>query len=111
MTNPPSARARTARASAQRSPPQGKPGGAKAGGGSAAHAAGTVPRPAIWAIAGVLLTAWLAIVWGPHRIGDYWAESDFYGGYVEGARAILRGQLDPSRYSVVGPVYEIVLAA
>src|SRR5204862_6064380 len=49
-------------------------------------------------------------VLGPHRIGDYWAESDFYGGYLEGARGILRGVLDPARYAVVGPVYEIVLA-
>ena len=63
-----------------------------------------------WALSAVLLLAWLAIIFGPHRIGDYWAESDFYGGYVEGARAILQGQLDPARYSVVGPVYEIVLA-
>jgi 4-amino-4-deoxy-L-arabinose transferase-like glycosyltransferase len=64
----------------------------------------------IWLLAGALLVAWLAIIFGPHKIGDYWAESDFYGGYVEGARAILQGQLDPARYSVVGPVYEIALA-
>ena len=65
---------------------------------------------AAWVLAGVLLLAWQAIVFGPHRIGDYWAESDFYGGYVQGAREILKGHLDPARYSVVGPVYEIALA-
>src|SRR5262249_42499741 len=35
---------------------------------------------------------------------------DFYGGYVQGARAIQHGVIDPLRYGVVGPVYEIVLA-
>ena len=65
---------------------------------------------AVWLVVGALVAVWLAIVWGPHRIGDYWAESDFYGGYVEGARGILKGALDPSRYAVVGPVYEIALA-
>jgi hypothetical protein len=63
-----------------------------------------------WALSAALLLAWLAVILGPHRIGDYWAESDFYGGYVEGARAISKGHLDPSRYSVVGPVYELALA-
>ena len=45
-----------------------------------------------------------------HRVGDYFTESDFYGGYVEGARAIQQGHVDPTRYSVIGPVYEFVLA-
>jgi len=64
--------------------------------------------------------AWLALVvlaaalsfmaLGPHRIGDNFAETDFYGGYAEGARAIQRGGLDPSRYGVVGPGYEVALA-
>ena len=45
-----------------------------------------------------------------HRVGDYFTESDFYGGYVEGARAIQHGHVDPARYSVIGPVYEFVLA-
>ena len=45
-----------------------------------------------------------------HRVGDYFTESDFYGGYAEGARAIQQGHLDLTRYSVVGPVYEFVLA-
>lgn len=53
----------------------------------------------------------LAISLGPHPIGDYYAESDFYGGYAAGARLIQHGRLDPARYGVIGPVYEIVLAA
>jgi tetratricopeptide (TPR) repeat protein len=54
--------------------------------------------------------ALIAIIAGPHRIGDYFTETDFYGGYSEGARLIESGHLDPSRYGVVGPLYEIVLA-
>src|SRR5262245_416854 len=50
------------------------------------------------------------MIFGPHRIGDVFAESDFYGGYVDGARALLHGHLDPSRYGVVGPGYEVALA-
>src|SRR5262249_2642783 len=53
----------------------------------------------------------LAIAQGPHPIGDYYAESDFYGGYAGGAQLIQHGRLDPARYGVVGPVYEIALAA
>jgi hypothetical protein len=45
-----------------------------------------------------------------HGVGDYFTESDFYGGYAEGARLIQRGHLDPRRYGVVGPLYELVLA-
>ena len=58
-----------------------------------------------------LAIALLAIARGPHPIGDYYAESDFYGGYAAGAQLIQHGRLDPSRYGVVGPVYEIALAA
>ena len=36
-----------------------------------------------------------------HPVGDYYAESDFYGGYAAGARLIQSGHLDPSRYPVV----------
>ncbi|MGH7741606.1 MAG: tetratricopeptide repeat protein [Candidatus Eiseniibacteriota bacterium] len=45
-----------------------------------------------------------------HPVGDYHAESDFYGGYRTGARLIAHGQLDPARYGVVGPLYELILA-
>jgi Dolichyl-phosphate-mannose-protein mannosyltransferase len=53
--------------------------------------------------------AWVAI--GPHRLGDYATETDFYGAYADGARALQHGRLDPARYGVVGPVYELALAA
>jgi len=49
-------------------------------------------------------------VFGPHSIGDYFTETDFYGAYADGARMIQHGHLDPSRYGVIGPVYEITLA-
>src|SRR5262249_5241519 len=62
------------------------------------------------ALAATLGAALLAMVLGPHRIGDYFTETDFYGGYAEGARLIQHGRLDPSRYSVVGPGYEVALA-
>ena len=62
------------------------------------------------AVAILLGVALLVMVFGPHRIGDYFTETDFYGGYAEGARAIQHGQLDPSRYGVVGPVYDLALA-
>jgi len=52
----------------------------------------------------------LAIIAGGHPVGDYFTETDFYGAYALGARAIQHGHLDPSRYGVIGPVYEIVLA-
>lgn len=63
-----------------------------------------------WALAALLGVALLAVALGPHRIGDYSTETDFYGGYAEGARLIQHGRLDPSRYGVVGPVYETALA-
>lgn len=54
------------------------------------------------------LLAWLAF--GLHVVGDYFTESDFYGGYAEGARMVQQGHLDPARHGVYGPLYEIVLA-
>lgn len=78
-----------------------------------------VPRPAdlpsrsltaaALVIAAVLGAALLAVALGPHRVGDVFTETDFYGGYAEGARLVQQGRLDPTRYGVVGPVYEIVL--
>ncbi|NOT35350.1 MAG: hypothetical protein HOP12_14495 [Candidatus Eisenbacteria bacterium] len=61
---------------------------------------------AIALFTGVLL--WLALA--VHVVGDHAAESDFYGGYAQGAALIQRGQLDYSRYIVVGPGYEVALA-
>jgi tetratricopeptide (TPR) repeat protein len=43
-------------------------------------------------------------------IGDYGPESDFYGSYASGAVRLQHGELDVSRYGVVGPAYEFVLA-
>ena len=66
---------------------------------------------AAWALAAVLGAALLAVALGPHRIGDYSTETDFYGAYADGARLIQHGHLDPARYGVVGPAYEMTLAA
>jgi len=54
--------------------------------------------------------ALFAMAVGPHRVGDYFAETDFYGGYAEGARNLMGGFLNPTRYGVVGPVHEVTLA-
>jgi len=61
-------------------------------------------------VAAVLGIALLAMALGPHTVGDYFTETDFYGGYAEGARLLQHGHLDPSRYGVVGPGYEVALA-
>ena len=61
------------------------------------------------AIAGYAIAA-LAMIFGPHTVGDVFTETDFYGAYGPGARALLRGHLDPSRYAVAGPAYEAMLA-
>jgi 4-amino-4-deoxy-L-arabinose transferase-like glycosyltransferase len=63
-----------------------------------------------WALIALVGAALLAVMLGPHRIGDYMTETDFYGQYAAGARGIQRGHLDPSHYGVVGPGYEIALA-
>ncbi len=64
------------------------------------------------ALAAIALTALalLGIALGPHRVGDYATETDFYGDYAQGASLIQHGRLDPVRYGVVGPVYESTLA-
>ncbi|MFI5372630.1 MAG: glycosyltransferase family 39 protein, partial [Candidatus Eisenbacteria bacterium] len=70
-------------------------------------------RFAHWGLVALLAafgTTLLAIILGPHPVGDYFTETDFYGAYAIGARALQHGHLDPSRYGVVGPVYEITLA-
>jgi tetratricopeptide (TPR) repeat protein len=65
---------------------------------------------ATWTVIALLGAALLAMVLGPHRIGDYMTETDFYGQYAAGARGIQQGRLDPSHYGVVGPGYEAALA-
>jgi hypothetical protein len=67
-------------------------------------------RIAVIGLAIALGVALLGMIRGPHRIGDYMAETDFYGAYAEGALLIQHGQLDPSRYGVIGPFYEVLLA-
>jgi tetratricopeptide (TPR) repeat protein len=63
-----------------------------------------------WVLALVMAAALTAVALGPHRIGDYSTETDFYGAYADGARGIQKGHLDPGRYGVVGPGYEVALA-
>lgn len=67
--------------------------------------------PAAYVVMVLYAALLLFMIAGPHRIGDIFTESDFYGSYGLGARALLHGHLDPARYGVVGPVYELLLAA
>ena len=53
--------------------------------------------------------AWVAFAL--HPVGDYFTESDFYAGYVAGARGIQQGRFDFGRYGAYGPLYELALAA
>ena len=62
-----------------------------------------------WAVVALMALGLLIMALGPHRVGNYFTETDFYS-YAVGARLIEHGRLDPSRYGVVGPVYEVVLA-
>src|SRR5262245_55684529 len=62
---------------------------------------------------GLIAAATLALVFVAgwlHPVGDYYGETDFYGGYVEGAKLFQAGRPDPSRYGVIGPVYDALLA-
>ncbi len=81
------------------------------------HGAGTLtPALARWcdriglAAVAAVATALAFIAIGPHRVGDYVTETDFYGAYAAGAKLIEAGHLDPSRYGVIGPGYELALA-
>ncbi len=79
----------------------------------------TEPPGAPWS-AGIDAASWAAIAafaaaiaWVAfrlHVVGDYSTESDFYGGYAEGARLLQGGRVDFARYPVVGPGYEFALA-
>src|SRR5258708_2090298 len=62
------------------------------------------------AVIAALALALIAMVAGPHRIGDYFTETDFYAPYPQGPRLIQHGHLVPARYGVVGPGYEAALA-
>lgn len=78
-------------------------------------AAGDEPFSARFAAVGAGVTALLftaaalGMILGPHRIGDYMTETDFYGAYAQGARLVEHGVVDPKRYAVIGPLYEIAL--
>lgn len=63
-----------------------------------------------WGVLGLLaiVIGWYAARF--HHVGDAFTETDFYGAYADGARMIQHGRVDPSRYGVIGPVYEFVLA-
>jgi hypothetical protein len=63
------------------------------------------------AIVAVAAAALVVVAFAFHPVGDYFTETDFYGEYAAGARAIQHGHLDWSRYGVIGPVYELTLAA
>ena len=62
-----------------------------------------------YALMALFAIAALAFIVGPHQLGDYMTETDFYGAYAQGARLVQRGILDPSRYGVIGPGYEVAL--
>jgi len=66
--------------------------------------------PAAWIAIGLTAILLAIVAFALHPVGDYFTESDFYGGYAEGARLIQHGHLDPRRYGVIGPVYEVALA-
>jgi hypothetical protein len=64
-----------------------------------------------WLVIAGYAAAVIAMAAGPHRVGDVFTETDFYGSYGPGARLILQGHFDVTRYTVVGPVFEVLLAA
>src|SRR5215470_18843855 len=83
---------------------------ARDGGATTSAAAAQWLTRLAWLAIALFAGTLLWVVLGPHKIGDYSTETDFYGAYAAGARALQHGHLDPSRYGVVGPLYEIALA-
>ena len=67
-------------------------------------------RWAAWGTIAIYAATALVMVLGPHRVGDVFTETDFYGSYGPGARMLQHGHLDASRYGVVGPLFEMLLA-
>jgi len=65
---------------------------------------------AAWTVIAITGLALLWVALRIHVVGDYLTESDFYGGYAPGAALVQHGRLDASRYQVVGPLYEVLLA-
>jgi tetratricopeptide (TPR) repeat protein len=104
---------RSARTASRRAPP---PAASRRPARFALHAAPDAPGALdrglsrlAWALLGALALGLLLVALGPHRIGDYFTETDFYGAYAEGARLVQQGRLEPARYGVVGPGYEVAL--
>src|SRR5439155_8218222 len=79
---------------------------------AAARLAGRVA----WLTIAALAVALLAVALGPHRIGAFDVESDFYGGYAPAAISIQHGSIAPaggkipSVFGFVGPLYPALLA-
>ncbi len=71
--------------------------------------ADAVPAGTRWAIVALFVVVALPVLIWRHPVGDYFTETDFYGGYAPGVHALWAHGLDPSRYGVVGPVYELLL--
>ena len=95
---------------ASRPPARSTPAGPRLAGDPSPGARTGKLAPIVAASIGAALAAFLLfMITGPHRIGDYMAETDFYGAYAGGAKLIQHGHLVPGRYGVIGPVYEILL--
>jgi hypothetical protein len=71
---------------------------------------------AAWLVIALFAAVLFAIARGPHRIGAFDVESDFYGGYAPAALAIQHGHLLtpdgrlPALFGFVGPLYPVLLA-
>jgi dolichyl-phosphate-mannose-protein mannosyltransferase len=80
----------------------------------ALHAERAATWPALrwvaWAVFAAYAVGALAMVFGPHTVGDVFTETDFYGSYGPGARLLQHGHIDAARYGVVGPLFEMLLA-
>jgi Dolichyl-phosphate-mannose-protein mannosyltransferase len=69
-----------------------------------------------WAVIALLAIVLLGIARGPHRVGAYDVESDFYGGYGPAAIAMQHGHIVdasgklPPVFGFVGPLYPALLA-
>lgn len=71
---------------------------------------------AAWVVIAAFAAVLAVIVVGPHRIGAFDVESDFYGGYAPAALALQHGHLLgadgklPAVFGFVGPLYPLLLA-
>jgi hypothetical protein len=71
---------------------------------------------AAWLVIALFASVLIAIARGPHRIGAFDVETDFYGGYAPAAVALQHGHLLtadgrlPAVFGFVGPLYPALLA-